>query len=216
VVACALAAALRQSGVRIAAVKPLETGCAPTAQDAWALARACGEPSLADQPGFFRAQLAAAPYAVELESEQPAPITAALKEALLRVAASYEGIIVEGAGGLFVPINRGDLIADLVSSLGLPLLLVATNKLGVLSHVLAAVEAATQRSLRISAIVLNHERADDAADPSKRTNRAILAERLECPVIEFPWLATQSSVELASAASSSGLLRIALAELDNV
>ena len=219
VVACALAVALRQSGVRIAAVKPMETGCAPIAADAAALAGACEEPSLAEQPGFFRAQLPAAPYAVELEGERAAPTSAELQRTLRRVAHGYEAVIVEGAGGLHVPLNRSELIADLVRALGLPLLLVAVNRLGVLSHVLASAEAAAHRGLRIAAVVLNHDQAISQSDPSVRTNRQILAERLDCPVIEFPWLGEMSSHNLsalAAAAASSGLLRVVLAELGNV
>jgi dethiobiotin synthetase len=213
VVTCALAAALHRSGVRIAAVKPMETGCDPVAQDAVALANACGDPSLAQRPGFYRARLPASPYAVELESEQVAPNVHDLKRALVDVAADYQGVLVEGAGGLFVPINRTEVLADLVHALELPVLLVATDRLGVLSHVLAGVEAATQRGIRIAALVLNRNLIDTTEDPSLRTNRLILAERLDFPVIEFPSIA---QADLADAASSTGLLRVALSELEDV
>jgi dethiobiotin synthetase len=213
VVTCALAAALHRSGLRIAAVKPMETGCDPVALDAVALANACGDPSLAQRSGFYRARLPASPYAVELESEQVAPSIDDLKRALLDVAKDYQGLLVEGAGGLFVPINRTQLLADLVHALELPVLLVATDRLGVLSHVLASVEAATQRGIRIAALVLNRNLIDTADDPSVRTNRLILAERLDFPVIEFPNVAQTDPAEAASAA---GLLRVALSELENV
>jgi dethiobiotin synthetase len=134
-----------------------------------------------------------------------------LKRSVLDVASDYQAVLVEGAGGLFVPINRTQLVADLVQALDLPVLLVATNRLGVLSHVLAAVEAATQRGLRIAALVLNQNAAELADDPSLRTNPAILAERLACPVLDFPSVAPG---ELAAAASTSGLLRVALNELE--
>lgn len=213
VVTCALAAALHRSGLRIAALKPMETGCEPVALDAVALAKACGDPSLAQRPGFYRARLPASPYAVELESEQVAPSVDDLKRAVLEVAQDYQGVLVEGAGGLFVPINRTQLIADLVHALELPVLLVATDRLGVLSHVLASVEAATQRGIRIAALVLNRNLIDTADDPSVRTNRLILAERLDFPVLELPNI---TQADLADAASSSGLLRVALSELENV
>jgi hypothetical protein len=44
----------------------------------------------------------------------------------------------------------------------------------------------------------------------------VLSERLDCPVLHFPSLAGETTAELAEAASSSGLLRVALAELDPV
>lgn len=215
VVSCALAAALRRSGMRIAALKPMETGCAPRALDALALARACEDPSLAERPGFYRAQLPASPYAVQLEGEQPAPSVSELKHAIEDVAHDYQGVLVEGAGGLFVPLTRTELIADLVLHLGLPVLLVATNRLGVLSHVLAAHEAATHRGLRVAAVVLNRS-APAASDESTHTNRIILAERLDCPVLDFPTVDPSSLEELAATAVSTGLLQVALSELENV
>jgi dethiobiotin synthetase len=211
-VTCALAAALCQSGIRIAALKPMETGSVPIAQDAVALARASGDPSLAERPGFYRAQLPASPYAVELEAEQLSPSIDALKHAITDAARDHQGVLVEGAGGLHVPISRTHLIADLVHALELPVLLVATDRLGVLSHVLATVEAAQHRGLRIAAVVLNRHAE---YDPSTRTNRVILTERLDCPVLTFPSL-TEPDRDAAQAASSSGLLRVALAELENV
>jgi dethiobiotin synthetase len=214
VVACALAAALHRTGFRIAALKPMETGCLPTALDAKALARACQDPSLAERPGFFRAQLPAAPYAVELEAEQRAPTLAGLKLAVSEAARGHQGVLVEGAGGLFVPLSRDALIADLVHALELPVLLVASNRLGVLSHVLAAVEAAGHRGLRIAAVVLNENHTVASDDPSTRTNRFILAERLHCPVLEFPTVEPTDLEALAAAAAASGLLRLALRELE--
>lgn len=213
VVTTALATALRQSGMRTAVVKPMETGCKPVAEDARVLAEAAGDPSLAERPGFYRAELPASPYAVELEGERSAPNLQELKHAVTSVARDYQGILVEGAGGLFVPLTRTQLIADLVQQLELPVLLVATNRLGVLSHVLATQEAASHRGLRIAALVLNRLAADDE---STRTNQFILAERLECPVIEFPSVDHRDHDALASAAVSTGLLRVALRELENV
>ena len=211
VVAAALAAALQSSGLRIAAVKPMETGCTPVAQDAQALALAAGDPSLAYHPGFYRAELPASPYAVEIEGERAAPSLAELGHAVALVADGRDGALVEGAGGLFVPINRAELVADLAQALGLPVLLVATNRLGVLSNVLATYEAAQRRSLRIAAIVLNQH---VACDDSTRTNRMILAERIACPVLDFPRVNLGDQEQLARAATASGLLRVALRELE--
>lgn len=216
-VSCALVSALRKSGVRIAAVKPIETGCAPHAADAMALADASEAPGLAETPGWYRAELPASPYAVELEAAVPPPSIEGLCRSVgeIVVAQGYEGVLVEGAGGLFVPLSRTTLIADLAQALELPIVLVALNQLGVLSHVLAVMEAARRRGLRIAAVVLNHG-PSVSEDESVRTNRAILAERLDCPVVEFPSVALGPGADLAGAASSSGLLRIALSELDNV
>lgn len=215
VVGCALALALRRSGARVAGVKPIETGCTPLPADALALARASGDDSLAHHHAWYRAALPASPYAVELETSQLAPGIDELSDAIRSVAAAYEGVIVEGAGGLFVPLSRTAVMADLVEALGLPLVLVADNRLGVLSHVLAVTDAVARRNLRIAAVVLNEAHAD-SKDEAVRTNQSILAERLDCPVLELPHLPATEDAALVDAASSAGLLRVALAELDNV
>ena len=62
--------------------------------------------------------------------------------------------LVEGAGGLLVPLDARDTIADLVAALGLPLLLVAPNALGALSHVLAAAESSRERGIELRGVVL--------------------------------------------------------------
>ena len=63
--ASALATACVQRGKRVAAIKPIETGVNPDPVDALALARACGNESLANAPGLYRAKEPLAPYAIE-------------------------------------------------------------------------------------------------------------------------------------------------------
>jgi dethiobiotin synthetase len=217
VVSRAVVAAARASGLRIAGLKPIETGCVPMPQDAIALANLSGDIGLAHHAGWYRAELPVSPYAAEIEVGQPSPEPEQLRRAVLEImgTATYEAVLVEGAGGLHVPLSRTKLIADLVHALDLPVLLVAENKLGVLSHVLATVEAAQVRGVRIAAVVLN-EGAAPRQDESARTNQRVLSERLDCPVLQFPSLGGETPAELAEAASSSGLLRVALAELDQV
>lgn len=200
-----LAAALTSQGRRVAAIKPVETGIRdPDTSDAAALARACGRPEVAQDPGFYRGRLAVSPYAATLEGEPaPAPVRT-LVDAVHRAARGAELTLIEGAGGLLVPLDRHVTMAELAAALGLPVLLVAPNGLGTLSSVLCAAESARERSLEIRAVVLvDPEGPGD--DPSVRTNARILDERLGTPVFEFP--RTQNSDEaLANAAITSGLL----------
>src|SRR5690606_16359765 len=120
----ALAAALRLAGRRVAALKPIETGFTELeASDAYQLARACGRPELAEYPGFYRAKTPLSPYAVALEGEMPSPTVRALVDAIHQAARGAELTLIEGAGGLLVPLDRRQTIADLVAALGLPMLL---------------------------------------------------------------------------------------------
>lgn len=178
---CALARAATRAGLRCAAVKPLETGCDPDALDAHALADACGQPGLATLPGLYRAVRPLAPHAATMMGEAPLDLDGVLR----RTRAAIDGAdlgLVEGAGGILVPLDADKTIADLVLALAMPALLVARDGLGVLSSTLTAVEAAERRGIQIAAVILAEH---GPADISQRTNRAILEARLACPVWSF-------------------------------
>ncbi len=209
IVTRSITAALRSGGRRVAALKPIETGVVPGApRDAEALARASRRPELADLHGFYRTELPLAPYAAALENGTKPPSIRELVDAVHRAARGSELALVEGAGGLFVPIDDRDTVAELVAALGLPLLLVAPNALGVLSAVLATAECARTRGIELRGVTLvDPEPAH--ADPSVRTNAKILDERLGVPVFEFPRIDDDDST-LALAASASGLLAAVL------
>lgn len=64
-------------------------------------------------------------------------------------------LIVEGAGGLLVPLNNDFLMIDLIQKLNLPALIVARNKLGVINHTLLTIEALKTRSIDILGVILS-------------------------------------------------------------
>jgi dethiobiotin synthetase len=199
----ALTRSATRLGARVAALKPIETGVDPDPLDALALARAARRPELANAPGFSRAALPLAPYAVALESGAPALDLGALTASVHACAADSDLLLVEGAGGLLVPIDRERTMADLALGLGLPLLIIACDQLGVLSSVLTCVESARARQLRIGAVILS-QHAALADDPSPRTNQRILQERLPYPVLCFPRCPDDDDA-LADAADQLGL-----------
>lgn len=189
----------RARGQRVAALKPLETGFVdPTKSDAFALAQSAARPELAWAPGLYRARLPLAPAAAVLEGEAPPPSVEGLAQSCRDAARDSDFVLVEGAGGLLVPLSERATVADLASALALPLLLVAPDGLGVLSHVLTAVESAERRNLPVRAVVLSgaNTRGDD---PSPRTNQTLLAERLSCPVHRLPRLPATDDPSLEAA-----------------
>lgn len=68
---------------------------------------------------------------------------------------STQHLIVEGAGGLLVPLNWEDMVIDLILKLNIPVLLVARSELGTLNHTLLSVEALRSRGIEIFSIILN-------------------------------------------------------------
>jgi dethiobiotin synthase len=197
-----LASLLRRKGARVAAVKPLETGCDPDPLDALKLGQACGHPELAHDPAFFRVKPPLAPYAAMLTGA-PAPDLSAIATRIKALSGDFEWLLVEGAGGLLVPLDRTRDMADLAAALAYPLLIAAPNRLGVLSHVRATVESALARGLLLAAIVLTEPDANP--DLSSETNLQILRERLALPVLSFPNCSDDDAV-LGDAVEVSGLL----------
>ncbi len=201
-----LARAARDRGLRVAALKPYETGCAPRALDARALAAAAGDPTLADAKGLYRATPPLSPWAATLAGETAPPDIEALAATLRARMAGADFALVEGAGGLLVPVDETHDVADLAVALAMPILLVAQNGLGVLSHTLTALEAAEARSLAVRAVVLT---PTDKPDESARRNRQILAARSTAPVLEVA-AARDDDEALAHVVESAGLVELVL------
>jgi len=78
-----------------------------------------------------------------------------LDENRLVLPQSPRPIIVEGAGGLMVPINDRFLVVDLIEKLQLPVLLVARTKLGTINHTLLSLEALRARNLSVMGVIMN-------------------------------------------------------------
>jgi dethiobiotin synthetase len=209
VVSCALAAALAIRGARVGVMKPVETGIGEgmTQSDASRLAAAAlsNDERATVSPYTFSTPLA------PLMAARQAGVTvdlALLDRAFLTIGTGRDVVIVEGAGGLLVPIAERCDFATLFGRWGLSLVVVAANRLGVVNHVLLTLRAARASALSVGAIVV-HATGPVAADESASTNVALLAELVgDVPVLQFPWMdAVDGHRVLAGAAEESGLVR---------
>jgi malonyl-CoA O-methyltransferase len=95
------------------------------------------------------------------EAETHEGIAIALDD--FRLPESPRPIIVEGAGGVLVPLNRSATMADLMTRLGLPVLVVARTKVGTINHTLLTLEALRVREIAVAGAILN-----GASDPLNR------------------------------------------------
>jgi dethiobiotin synthetase len=156
VVACALVAALRACGLDVGAMKPIETGVGRAGpRDALALrAAAGGRDPLADVCPQ-RLALPAAPSVAAARARRGVDL-AAIRRAHARLAARHAFLVVEGAGGLLVPIAPRLDMAGLARALGLPLLVVARAALGTINHTRLTLEAAARRALPVAGVVISH------------------------------------------------------------
>ena len=156
VVACALVRALRARGLDVGALKPVETGVGPEGPlDAIALRRASGDDAPLDAICPQRFALPAAPT-VAAAAEGREVDLAALDAAFAAQAARHAFVVVEGAGGLRVPVAEGLDMADLAARWELPLLVVARAALGTINHTRLTLDAATARGLAVVGLVVSH------------------------------------------------------------
>ncbi|MDD5584346.1 MAG: dethiobiotin synthase [Candidatus Omnitrophica bacterium] len=72
------------------------------------------------------------------------------------LAKKFDMVIVEGVGGALVPLNRKNLVIDIVKKLKLPVVVVAQNSLGAINHTLLTIEALRARKIKILGIIFNN------------------------------------------------------------
>lgn len=132
--------------------KPVQSGVSDPpepATDTLAVARWTGLPPARLLPEAYRFPLPASPH-VSAAAEG-----ATIQRAALRLPATPGAIVVEGAGGILVPLNERETMADLMIWLGLPVVLVARTALGTINHTLLSLEALRHRGLQVHALILN-------------------------------------------------------------
>jgi dethiobiotin synthetase len=181
VVTAGVTAALRAGGREAVAVKPCQTG-APADDDAGYVAEVCGDPDAAVCRRRLGPALAPAVAAREVGADLSYEgILAECREAL---DAPGPGV-VEGIGGLRVPLADGRDVVDLVVDLDLPALVVARSGLGTLNHTALTVEALSRRGVAVAGVILNEYAGATVAE---RTNPGVIASENGVPVATLPSL----------------------------
>ena len=172
-VSCALLANARAAGIDAVGMKPAQSGAAPgeptDAERLWDASDRV-EPLAVVCPYSFAAPLAPA-VAARLEGRTVS--FGAIVDGVRALAARHDAVLVEGAGGLIVPLTEAETYADLAVALGLPVLVIARAGLGTVNHTALTLEALRARGLALAGVVLN--RACDTDDPSVPYNAAEIA-----------------------------------------
>jgi len=180
-----LAAALRARGIDVGVMKPIETGC-PTRRgrllplDALTLQEASGSRDSLDLINPYRFREPLAPMVATEVSRRRIDIRK-IRERFGHLAGRHPAILVEGAGGLMVPITETFSFLDLAALLRLPLLVVIGSRLGALNHARLTVEAALHARLSVVGAILNHPTCDRSL--ARKTNLSTLRRLLPVPVL---------------------------------
>ncbi len=116
-----------------------------------------------DSQVVYRFRLPASPHlAAEQEGREVDPQK--IQQAFARSAGEHEVLVVEGAGGVLVPLRRDLLLADFLAGLRLPVIIVAHSGLGTINHTLLTIAALRQRKIPVLGVVFSDEQEGMAAD----------------------------------------------------
>ena len=189
--AASLAASLRERGYRVGVMKPVETGCAKRdgmlfPDDAARLKAAsnCSETLETICPYRFADPLAPSIAAERAGRRVDVDHLLAVYQS---ISSAHDVTLVEGAGGLMVPLLPSYTYADLARVLKLPLLAVAANRLGMINHLLLTLEHASCKGLQVLGYVLNRVTSENSL--AAETNREVMFGLTGAPCLgDFPFI----------------------------
>lgn len=153
-----LARRMTKAGLRVITQKFIQTGCRGQSEDIVMHRRLCGLPEAQEDregltaPVIFSypasAQLAARLDGREIDLES-------IRQATAQLASRYDTVLIEGAGGLMVPITEDYCTIDYIVQERLPVVLVTNGRLGSINHTLLSLEAIASRGIELAAVVYN-------------------------------------------------------------
>jgi dethiobiotin synthetase len=159
-VASALATYLFQRGIDVGVMKPIETGVSQSTRaqsDGARLRKAAGtrDPMTEVCPYVFR--LPVAPFSaaqVEGKTVQMATILRTFRS----LCQKHAFMVVEGVGGIYVPITQSLNLLDLINKMRLPVIVVGRSGVGGINHALLTLHALCEQNIPVVALVLNQQR----------------------------------------------------------
>jgi dethiobiotin synthetase len=188
VVAAAICAAAVDRGISVAAFKPVVTGL-DEAESEWPrdhelLAQTANAGQTPDDVAPYRYGPAVSPHLAEQLAGDSLD-TDGLVEAAEAQAERADALVVEGVGGLLVPLTNDYLVRDFAGELSLPVVIAARPGLGTINHSLLTIEAARAVALRIQAVVLTPW--PDEPSQLEWSNLETIERFGEVPVIGLPY-----------------------------
>ncbi len=192
VISAALIKAANLLGLRAGGMKPIETGCLKKGD------------ILIPSDGMFLKTVAhmeeniknISPYCFE---NPLAPLPASeiegididlnnIKNVFIYLTEKYDVLIVEGIGGLLVPIKKNYFVIDLVKNFELPLIIVSRPGLGTLNHTMLTVNCAVREGLHVAGIIINYSNPPEF-NLAEETNPHVIEKICNVPIIGiFPYL----------------------------
>jgi dethiobiotin synthetase len=192
IITAALIKASGLLGFRTCGMKPIETGCLREGD------------MFIPSDGIFIKTIAHMEQTVDHISpccfEEPlAPLSASeiegtpvdfekIRKECAALSQKYDVVVVEGIGGLLVPIRKDYFVVDLARDFGLPIIVVSRPGLGTINHTMLSVNYAIKEGLTVAGIIINYSRPPEGS-PAENTNPDVIKKISPVPIIGiFPYL----------------------------
>lgn len=167
----------RSKGMDVVGMKPICTGDNSDVRQLLDASGGCEQEQIIN-PIWYRT--AVAPYTASIIEDRQIDLDA-IRRAFERLAKHHSNVLVEGSGGIAVPILANYDYRDVAQDLGLSVIVVAANRLGVLNHARLTIEAIQVAGLNCTLVVLNVVNPD--SDLSQTTNLSVLENLVNVPVL---------------------------------
>ncbi len=185
-------------GRSVVTQKFIQTGCKGNSEDIEAHRSLCGIAPLPEDLDGTTAPIiftypASAQLAARLDGRE-IDLTL-VDKATEKLLERYDTVLIEGAGGLMVPVDDDTFTIDYVASRRLPLILVTNACLGSINHTVLSLEAVRARGIELQAVVFNHHFDSDkviAEDTHGFIKRYLERHFPETELIELPTMAKKS------------------------
>jgi dethiobiotin synthetase len=186
VVTACLANLFNNRGENVGVMKPIETGvdpeCSSSANsDAKFLIEVTGVKDALEDVCPYRLKTPASPYqAARVEGKELYPEK--ILEKFRALQSKHSMMLVEGIGGLLVPITRRYNVTNLALQMNLPLIIVSPIQIGILNHTLLTINAARQHGLEVAGVILNpiHE---GELDTIQEEQGSLIEELSDTPIL---------------------------------
>lgn len=206
-VAAALLSLMAERGLRPAAFKPYESGVSERPADAVRLWEAAGKVDPLEHVVLRTFKTPVAPGVAAIRERKQTSLSEAVA-GFRRFAG--RALVMEGAGGLFVPLSAQHDVVDVIAATKLPVILVARAGLGTINHTLLSLAELDRRRIPVRAVVLVKSTA--AKDVSERDNAEWISRRRDVEILgPVPYLADQKR---RAAATKKVLRPLLQADLD--
>lgn len=185
VISAGLALVLRDRGMKVGVMKPVATGCYGgegrlVSQDAAFLMEAAqNEYASLTSPARFRNPLS--PNVAAMLEKKEVDVQGILKS-YRELQKHYDFLIVEGIGGLMVPLKKDYYVANLIRDMGLPIVIVSYAGLGAINHTMLTVDASMIRGLEVRGIIFNRVSATNYS-LAELTNPKVIHDLSGVPIL---------------------------------